>query len=206
MKDQRVSDVSTILFDLGGVLFQLSGAAIVCQWTRDRLTPPELMNKWLVSPAVRAFESGRIGFAEFRAQLKEELKLAVTDDEFTTVFNGWITGVFPGAEDLLERLSSRYGLACFSNTNAVHWEILTGDYAVLDFFDHTFASFQMGLVKPDAEAFAYVVEKLGVPAGSIVFLDDSQPNVEAALDCGLRAFRVAGVAGVASALTDAGLL
>jgi FMN phosphatase YigB (HAD superfamily) len=51
-----------------------------------------------------------------------------------------------------------------------------------------------------------VVDRLDVPAPSIVFLDDSQPNVDAALDCGLKAFRVAGVDGVAAALTGAGLL
>ena len=201
-----MATVSTMLFDLGGVLFQLSGAAVVCRWTRDRLTPPELMKKWLASPAVRDFESGRIDFSAFRARLKQELLLAVDDEEFAAVFKGWITGAFPGAEDLLTRLSARYSLACFSNTNAVHWEILTRDYNVLGFFDKAFASFQMGLVKPDAEAFVHVVEGLGVPAGSIVFFDDSQANVAAAQQCGLRAFCVAGVAGVAAAVEEAGLL
>jgi putative hydrolase of the HAD superfamily len=206
MELHNTSNVSTLLFDLGGVLFQLSGASIVCQWSQDKLTPPELMRKWLISPAVRAFESGRIDFLEFRRQLKMELKLLVADDEFAAVFNSWITGVYPGTEALLERLSSRYDLACFSNTNPVHWEILTGDYNVLDYFDQTFASFQMGLVKPDTEAFLHVIDRLAVPAEAIVFFDDSQPNVDAALACGMRAFRVSGIDGVSEAIQRSGLL
>lgn len=205
MEFYKAPAVSTILFDLGGVLFQLSGAAAVCRWSRDRLTPPELMRRWLISPAVRSFESGRIDFSEFRAQLKAELDLSVADDEFTGVFNGWIKGAYPGAEELLGRLSSRYDLACFSNTNPVHWEILVRDYNLFDFFDNTFASFKMGLVKPDAEAFVYVIDRLDVPAGSIVFFDDNQVNVDTALACGMQAFCVAGVDGVSAALSRSGL-
>ncbi len=206
MEPYTLSTVSTLLFDLGGVLFELSGAAVVCRWSRDNLTPRELKEKWLMSSSVRDFESGRIGFFEFRDQLKAELNLSVAHDEFTRVFKGWITGLYPGAEALLERLSSRYDLACFSNTNPVHWEILVRDYRLLDFFGDTFASFKMGMVKPDTEAFRYVIDRLAVPASSIAFFDDSQANVDAALACGLRAFCVSGVDGVASVLNRSGLL
>ncbi len=206
MVSHDASSISTILFDLGGVLFQLSGAGLVCEWTKDDLTPQELVDKWLVSPAVRAFESGHIEFPVFREQLKTELKLSVDDASFTSVFTAWIAGLFPGARDLLERLSSRYHLACFSNTNHIHWEIMGRDYRVLDCFDTTFASFQMGMVKPDKEAFLHVVEQLGVPAETIVFLDDNQINVDAALACGMKSQRVYGVEGVVAALEGSGLI
>jgi len=198
--------VSTIIFDLGGVLFELSGARLVCEWTRERLTPAELLEKWLASPAVRDFECGRIDFAVFRARLKEELELQVSDDIFTDAFAGWITGAYPGAEELLQALSARYRLACLSNTNAFHWDILEREYDLLPLFDHVFASFRMGLVKPDPDAFDHVVTALDRPAGSLAFFDDSRANVEAALSCGLRAFRVDGVNGVRRVLREEGLL
>ena len=206
MDSRDALSISTILFDLGGVLFQLSGATTVCRWTADNLTPQALMDKWLVSPAVRAFESGFIEFPDFRDRLKAELKLSVSDEEFTSVFNGWITGLFPGAEDLLGRLSARYSLACFSNTNHIHWEIMGRNYGLLDRFDTVFASFQMGLVKPDREAFLHVIDQLAVPAGSVLFFDDNQTNVDAALDCGLQACRVYGAEGAAGALERLGLI
>lgn len=198
--------VSTIIFDLGGVLFELSGARLVCEWTRERLTPAELLEKWLASPAVRDFERGRIDFAVFRARLKEELELQVSDDIFTDAFAAWITGAYPGAGELLRELSTRYRLACFSNTNSFHWDILEREYDLLPLFHHVFASFRMGLVKPDQDAFAHVVAALKRPAGSLVFFDDSRANVEAARSCGLQAFRVKGVSGVRRVLREEGLL
>lgn len=206
MVSHDVSSISTILFDLGGVLFQLSGAGMVCEWTEDDLTPQELVDKWLASPAVRAFESGHIDFPVFREQLKTELKLSVDDETFTSVFTGWIAGLFPGARDLLEKLSSRYHLACFSNTNHIHWEIMGRDYRVLDCFDTIFASFEMGMVKPDKAAFDHVIEQLNVPAETIVFLDDNQINVDGARACGMKSRRVYGVDGVVEALEYCGLM
>ena len=47
-------------------------------------------------------------------------------------------------------------------------------------FEKIFVSSTIGLRKPDAEAFHFVVGEIGVPAGRIVFFDDLQENVDAA--------------------------
>lgn len=46
-----------------------------------------------------------------------------------------------------------------------------------------------GVLKPDHEYFQKLVEKCGVPASQVLFLDDGRRNVEAAKECGLRAGR-----------------
>ena len=51
-------------------------------------------------------------------------------------------------------------------------------------------SHQMGSMKPSRECFDDAVRTIGCEPGEIVFLDDSQTNVDAARDRGLRAFRV----------------
>ncbi len=197
--------VSTLLFDLGGVLFELSGAGRICRWTRERLTPEQLLERWLSSAAVRAFETGQIDYLVFRSRLKAELGLMASDSEFTDAFAAWVKGTYPGTEDLLGRLSGRYRLACFSNTNPFHWEILKRDYQVLPLFDHIFASFQMGRIKPDRAAYFHVLKALGRPPESILFFDDSQANVDAARACGIKACCVSGIDGVKKALEEYGL-
>lgn len=202
----KANQVNTILFDLGGVLFELSGIHIICHWTRGRLAPEQLMERWLASPTVRAFECGRIDFAAFRHALKQELLLDVSDDEFEKTFKAWIQRLFPGTRELLSDLSPRYRLACFSNTNNVHWDIICNDFDVLAYFEKRFASFEMGLVKPDAEAFDHVLENLGCGPEQVLFLDDSPTNVAAAEACGMNARRVYGAGNARQALTDMGML
>ncbi|ABW66381.1 HAD family hydrolase [Desulfosudis oleivorans] len=202
----KTDKVTTILFDLGGVLFELSGIQKISHWTGGRLAPADLLERWLASPSVRAFECGRIDFFAFRHALKQELELAVSDDEFEKTFRAWIRQVFPGTKELLADLAPRYRLACFSNTNDVHWQIIRSDFDVLSCFEKTFASCEIGLVKPDAEAFDHVLAGLGCGPGQVLFFDDSPTNVAAAEACGMNARRVYGAQNVRQVLIDMGLL
>ena len=43
-----------------------------------------------------------------------------------------------------------------------------------------------GVAKPDPAAYALAVERAGLPAHELVFVDDRASNVEAAVACGLR--------------------
>jgi len=61
-------------------------------------------------------------------------------------------------------------------------------------------------VKPDADAFAHVVDALSVSPGRVLLLDDNQINVEGARAAGLRAERAVGVDGARRALARAGLV
>ncbi|TMC59959.1 MAG: hypothetical protein E6J26_02645 [Chloroflexi bacterium] len=56
-----------------------------------------------------------------------------------------------------------------------------------------FPSHLTGRLKPDLEAFAYVVECLDIRPERIVFFDDNLLNVEVARSVGMRAYRVRGV-------------
>lgn len=46
--------------------------------------------------------------------------------------------------------------------------------------DRFFFSAQLGMVKPNPEIYASVEDALGVPASELLFIDDKQPNVQAA--------------------------
>ena len=77
-------------------------------------------------------------------------------------------------------------VVCGTNTMESHYanHIERGDYA---FFDQTYASFQMGLSKPDPEFFRIILESEGVKAEDAVFIDDRKENCDAALSLGIRA-------------------
>jgi glucose-1-phosphatase len=57
-------------------------------------------------------------------------------------------------------------------------------------FREIYLSYKIGLRKPDAEAFQFVVEAIGVPADRILFFADVLANIEGAGDCGLHAVHV----------------
>jgi glucose-1-phosphatase len=198
--------IRVVLFDVGGVLVQLSGVATVLGWVQDRLTPAELWHAWLHSPAVRAFETGRTDADTFAATLVAELELGVPPGLFLESFAGWPTGLYPGVPELLARIPTHCTRALLSNSNALHWPRVLDELGLGALFEHRFVSHLTGRIKPDRDAFEHVVSELGCEAGSVFFLDDNLLNVEAARSTGMQAALVTGVSQAEEALLKAGIL
>lgn len=59
-------------------------------------------------------------------------------------------------------------------------------FPVLALLDPVVVSGTEGVAKPDPGAYAIAVERAGLPAAELVFVDDRASNVEAAVACGLR--------------------
>jgi putative hydrolase of the HAD superfamily len=197
------SDV--VLFDLGGVLVELGGVAMFGGWIGEQ-REEEIWRRWLACPWVRRYERGQCTTQEFGDGMVESWSLSLSPDEFLDHFRRWPRGLFPGARELLCDLEGAATRACFSNTNALHWNDQFRAFELDRLLEHTFLSFELGLVKPDREAFEHVVESLGVGPERVLFLDDNQLNVEGARAAGIDAVRVVGVEAARAELVRRGLL
>ena len=202
----RAAPVRVVLFDVGGVLVELSGVATVLGWVADRWTPAELWHRWLHSPAVRAFETGRCDADTFATELVTELELGVAPALFLESFAGWPTGLFPGVRELVARIPNHVTRALLSNSNALHWPRVEEEFGLRALFEHRFVSHLTGRIKPDRDAFEHVVSTLGCEAGSVFFLDDNLLNVEAAREAGMQGAVALGVDGAEQALRQAGII
>jgi glucose-1-phosphatase len=196
--------IRAVVFDLGGVLIELSGVPTFNTWVGDHVTPDEIWKRWLTSPAVRAFERGQTGAEEFAEQLIDEFALPVNRQAFLDAFGSWPRGLFPGAADLIRRVDRRCVRATLSNTNALHWPRFLADFEQL--FDHHFPSHLTGKLKPDSDVFAHVIDALACQPGEILFLDDQPLNAEAARHAGITATVVRGVHEAEQALAEFGCL
>jgi putative hydrolase of the HAD superfamily len=198
--------IRVVLFDLGGVLVDLSGVPSLLAWMDNRMTAEELFTLWLKSPAVRSFERGQASPEAFAEQLIIEIGLPVGEQQFLADFTGWAKGLLPGSLELVRRISSSYVRATLSNTNALHWPRLMDEMMFANAFDHHFASHLTGKIKPDEDAFQHVMDTLDCNASDILFLDDNRLNVEAAQRLRIKAVQVKGVEGAERALVEAGVL
>lgn len=198
-------DCDWVVFDLGGVLVELDGAPVPLAWCGAE-AETEVWARWLACPWVRRYERGGCSTDEFVAGLVRDWGLQVPAERFRDSFERWPVGLYPGALELLAELEGRVRRACFSNTNALHWESRFAPSGLAEALDRAFLSFAMQRVKPDRDAFAQLVAELGVPAERILFLDDNAVNVEGARAAGLRAERALGVEGCRAVLEARGLL
>ncbi len=199
-------DIRVVLFDVGGVLVELSGVAVMLEWLGQTMTTEEMWRRWLVSEPVRQFETGRIDASEFALRVIQEFALPVEPQRFLESFTQWPTGLYPGTLDMLARIPSTYRLALLSNSNSLHWPRVLGEMQLGGVFESRFVSHLTGRIKPDADAFEHVVSSLGYAPAQVLFLDDNSLNVEAARRFGMKAVRVQGPAEAQRALAEFGII
>jgi putative hydrolase of the HAD superfamily len=199
-------DIRVLLFDVGGVLVQLSGVDAMLEWLGNKVTADELWRLWLRSESVRKFETGQIDAGEFADRVISEFGLAVEPQRFLESFTEWPTGLYPGTLEMLALIPRSYRRALLSNSNALHWPRVLNGMGLGPAFDSHFVSHLTGRIKPDSDAFEHVVESLGCLPGQVLFFDDNPLNIEAAQSFGMHAIRVLGATEAQRVLTDLGVI
>ena len=199
-----VYPIEVVLFDVGGILIKMSGIGAWKQLT-GLTDEAEIWRRWLHCPVVKAFERGHSASDEFARDMIETHNLPVGKEDFLESFRSWPGGLFEGARELVDDVAGHLRKGCFSNTNEVHWTEPCNQ-AVHNLFDLHFLSYEMGRVKPDAEAFRHVAETLDCTPGAIFFIDDNIINVDAARTCGFDAQVAKGPEEARRVLADRGLM
>ena len=190
------------IFDLGGVLLDIEPARTFDAFAALGVGREVLSEAFALSNSTMlAFESGKISAAELFAYIAGLLpaeKRALPAAELERALcDAWcaLLGNFPPCKwQHLRALRARgHKVFLLSNTNALHWEVITRGIenleglALSDYFDGVFLSYEMGLCKPAPRIFEMLVERAGIAPGNKIFFDDSQANCDAARSVGIEA-------------------
>jgi putative hydrolase of the HAD superfamily len=193
-----------VVFDMGGVLVELGPLTEILG--DDPLPADEFWSRWLLSPAVRDFERGRCSSDEFGERIVVELGLSFTGTEMIRRFADWPKGLFDGAKQLVADLPRDLEVGVLSNTNALHWNGQRQHVDVQRLFTRTYLSYELDMVKPDAEIFAHIVADLACDPHEVMYFDDNQLNVDAALGYGIDAALAKHPGDCRAALVERGVL
>ncbi len=194
-----------IIFDLGGVLVELKGVDRMMELTHYRYSLSELWERWLTSPSIRAYESGKITTVEFGKRIVEEFEMDILPPLYLQEFSGWVAGKYAGTNELLAKIKQNVKIASLSNINELHWNrVKNMDFIHL--FDYNFPSHITGRLKPDIETFLQTTNEIGIRPEEALFFDDNRLNVEGAKKAGINAVEVHGINEAKSYLNKIGLL
>ncbi len=141
-----------------------------------------------------ATENATIGVATTDEYLEEFRKGCENRVSISTIKSN-LEGVI-GSErsemvELIRTLSKRVRVAAFTNTIELHWNLLI-DHNRFSFFglvERVIASQILGLAKPMPAAYRAASEILAVDPMNVLFIDDTERNVDAARDVGMTSAR-----------------
>ena len=194
-----------LLFDLGGVLADFTGFKCLRGLLQLRMDLDDIRARWLMSPSVKRFESGKCNPLEFASEFIKEWKLPMTPPQFLAEFDTWVKGPYHGALELLHSLKTEYILACLTNCNELFWNRINHRTSFGGIFHHLYSSHEIGFAKPDTAAFEHVLVDLEIEPESVAFFDDSLMNVEKAINLGIDAHRVSGLTELYQKLKELGI-
>ncbi len=186
------SPVKALLFDLGGVVIDVSFAKAFQDWSASsKLSFAEIQNRFEFDDPFQQFERGEISTLDYFAHLRQRLKLTGNEEQITQGWDAIITGQINETIALIKHARQKLPCYAFSNTNEMHIALLNRHYAdVLSTFDQVFLSSHMGMRKPERAAFEFIAQSIDVAVHEILFFDDLAENVTGARQAGLQAVLV----------------
>lgn len=187
MHKSKKQEVTTLIFDLGGVLLK--------QHLNSHLNTLKTVFNLPISnleefhrPLRDEWRKGKMNGNDYFTRLKNEYGLS---GEVKSLIETYMSVYTAGARlddemlKLIKQLQKQYKVAVLSNIVDLHWQH-AGASGLLGFIDNLYLSFNLGLAKPDSEIYEYVVSDLHVSAKECLFIDDLAENVLGATNSGMR--------------------
>lgn len=186
--------IKSIIFDMGGVVFDLSHELAVTRFKELGVADAHVwLNASHQEGIFGQLEGGLITCEEFRTELSKMIGKELTHEQCGYAWKGFIKDVPMRNLDKLAQLRERgYKTFLLSNTNPyvtawAHSPEFSGDGRSIDhFFDATYFSCDLKLMKPSAEIFRKVLDTENLVPEETLFVDDSQRNADAGQALGMR--------------------
>lgn len=183
-----------IIFDMGGVLVDLDieGCKDAFRRDLDYSKIDEIIDPCHQKGIWGDLEEGVISADEFRKAVLEEARPGTTAKDVDEAMAKILVGIAPYKAELLKRMSQKYDLYMLSNNNAICLEYSSAMFTeagvpLATTFAKCFMSFEMKVIKPLPDFYKRVLAEIGRPADELLFIDDSQVNVDASIEAGLPA-------------------
>jgi putative hydrolase of the HAD superfamily len=192
-----MSEIRAVISDFGGVLTNPLSEAFAAMQSSSNISFEALGNAMArlaeedsVHPLFE-LETGRLSEHDFLARLgaalSEDLGRPVELHGFGEAYFAELKPNEPMLDHMRELRARGYRMALLTN-NVREWQPLWRPALPIDeIFEVLVDSGFVGMRKPDPEIYELTLERLGLPAGACLFLDDTEVNCDAARELGMAA-------------------
>jgi putative hydrolase of the HAD superfamily len=185
-----------IIFDLGNVILNIDYLLAADAFKKLGLNSFEKQfSQAQQQHLFDSYEKGHITSVEFRKELKTYCKKDTSDQAIDDAWNAMLLDLPSSRLDLLNHLKQTHRTFLLSNTNEIHIDAfhsyLQKNFGIPDLsahFEKMYLSYKIGMRKPDAEIFEFVLNENKLIALETIFIDDSIQHVEAARKLGIEAY------------------
>ena len=198
--------IKAVFFDIGNVLLRFDIPAILKEISAALGRHPIAVARSLLdTKRISALERGEMSSDELYRIFREELGYRGSFPKFKTLWCDHFT-LERRTAALLKKVSRWVPTYLLSNTHALHYDFIKTKYAFTKCVRGAALSHELGMRKPEPRIFKAALKMAGVRPSQAVFIDDLEPNVEAARKAGLQAIRYRGPEDLRRRLESLGVL
>lgn len=207
-----------LYFDLGNVLLSFSHEEMCRQMAEVAGVSTERMHGAVFGgPEARSlqvrYESGQLSGDEYFAHICRQIGSRPDRRQLELAFCDIFQPIQASVELVTRLAAAGHRLGVLSNTNRLQWEFVSdGRFPFLAAigqpgrpFERAVLSYDAGSMKPDEGIYRVAIERAGVPAHEIFFVDDREENVVGARAAGMDAVLFAGADALANDLRSGGI-
>lgn len=137
-------------------------------------------------------EEGVLSAEEFREIILKDAAPGMTADDVDKAMWHILVGIEPYKTELLKELAESYDLYLLSNNNPICLPCSSQMFRdagvpLEDIFKKCYFSYEMKALKPSEKFYKAVINDIGIDPEYMLFIDDSQKNVDGAVAVGLPA-------------------
>lgn len=186
--------IKNIIFDYGNVIFDIDHQLTIKAFQDLGVKQDaSFFGHLQQNPLFDAFEMGKISAEAFRSEIRTITQNNYSDEHIDTAWNTLLLGIRPGYLEYLTELKSQYRTFLLSNNNEIHYQAIL-EYLELNcqvkdmssFFEKDYYSHLMGMRKPNADIFEFVINEHQLAPSETLFIDDSPQHLETAKKLGLH--------------------
>ncbi len=187
-----------IIFDLGGVLLDIDFKKSISAFEQLGIQNfEEMFSQFKADDLFSKLETGTLSEGEFYSAIKKRTTVNISDKEIEDAWNALILNFRKESLDFLEVLSAQYKLYLLSNTNSIHLKYFQQSFTkeigkpLLDgYFIKAWYSHKLGLRKPGAAIFEFVLQDENLNTAETLFIDDTLSNIETAKEMGFKTYHL----------------
>jgi len=202
-----MAECSIAVFDLGGVLIDWNPRYLYRKLFGG---DTEAMEEFLATVCSQSWNEQQDAGRPF-ADACSSLKLvhpheAPLIDAWVRRYDEMLAGPISGTVDILTKLNShRVPLYALSNWSVETFPAALKRFEFLKWFRGVMLSGEVKLLKPDPRIFKLFLETFAIDHALTVYIDDCEPNVEAAMASGMHGILFTEAAALRTELTGLGL-
>jgi epoxide hydrolase-like predicted phosphatase len=177
--------INAVIFDWGGVLIEDPAPALF-KYCANSFGVSVERYVTVFDICINDFQTGAVTEQQFWANMAKQLNVPPPkkDSLWTEAF----MVAYKPRQEMVTLVSNLRKAGCktaiISNTEMPVVKII--DKQICDYMDVTVLSCLEGLAKPGREIYDLTLNRLGIPAGQALFIDDKQENIEGAKQAGLQ--------------------